>query len=83
VSAFTYKYQRRICPKWKEPVDIKGEYLYLSVNPPKAKFLSATCPIVENLRLPGSERDSKYSAYPFCNIENCLLLNDFPEFIEY
>lgn len=51
-------------------------------HPYEAKFLYATCPILENLRLPARKRDRKYEYFPFCNHQPCELLEDFKQVID-
>ena len=82
MAFITYKYQTAECPQWGEKIQIQGKYLYLENNSHKARFLSATCPIEENLRLPRAKRNPDYKFFAFCKNSNCPLLNDFPEFIE-
>lgn len=83
MSSTTYKYKTVTCPQWKEVIQLKGEYLFLEKEPCKAKFLSATCPIRENLHFSRTTKNLDYEAFASCLIDNCPLLDDFPEFIEF
>lgn len=73
-----------VCPLWKEEIYLCGKYLLSEEegHQYEAKFLSATCPIVENLKLPKSKQDQKYDAFRFCNLESCELLNNFEPIID-
>jgi len=71
-----------VCPIWNEPITIHAEYLYLREEPTKAKFLSAYCPIRENLNKPISNRNPLYEPFTYCDNTDCPLLNDFPAFIQ-
>lgn len=51
MSFITYKYKTVECPELNGKIQIKGEYVYLENDCRKARFLSASCPIVENLHL--------------------------------
>ena len=85
MSSFTtISHKCVICPTWNEEVCLCGKYLFSEEkgHEYEAKFLYATCPIVENLRLPYSKRDKKYAYFPFCNHQPCELLDDFKPIIE-
>ena len=73
-----------ICPTWNKEVYLCGKYLFSEEkgHEHEAKFLYATCPIVENLRLPHSKRDKKYEYFPFCKHQPCELLEDFKPVID-
>lgn len=73
-----------ICPLQNTEVSLQGHYLFSEEkgHTYEAKFLSATCPIVENIRLPKSKRDKKYELFQFCNVSNCELLKDFKPVID-
>ncbi len=67
------------CPKWNTEIQLCGKYhLPDNITPhPEATFMYATCPIVENLNLPSSKQDKKYSLYRFCDKYPCELLKSF------
>ena len=73
-----------ICPLWKEEITICGKYRLSEEESRQyeAKFMYATCPIVENLKLPKTKQNKKYELFRFCNIESCELLNDFQPVID-
>lgn len=73
-----------ICPLWKEEIILRGKYLLSEEkgHQYEAKFLSATCPIVENLSLPKSKQNTDYAFFRFCNHEPCELLKSFKSFID-
>lgn len=83
--AFITTYNKQvICPLWKEKISLCGRYLLSEEkgHEYEAKFLSATCPILENIRLPQTKKNKKYELFPFCNVNNCELLNDFDSIID-
>lgn len=51
-----------ICPCFNETVTLSGKYFHTNnpSNPYEAKFSCATCPIIENSRLPVYEQNEKY-----------------------
>ncbi len=73
-----------ICPTWNEEISLCGKYLLSEEkgHEHEAKFLYATCPIMENIRLPHAKRDPKYKYFPFCNHQPCELLDDFKPVID-
>lgn len=79
----TISTKRVVCPLWKEEISLQGRYLLSEEegHTYEAKFLSATCPIVENIRLPKSKKDKKYELFRFCN-DDCKLLKDFKPVID-
>ncbi len=80
----TTSHKTVICPTWNEEVSLCGKYLLSEEkgHSYEGKFLSATCPIIENLRLPARKRDDKYKYFPFCNHQPCELLEDFKPIID-
>lgn len=80
----TISTKRVICPLWKEEISLQGHYLFSEEkgHTYEAKFLSATCPIVENIRLPKSKKDKKYELFRFCNVDDCELLKGFKPVID-
>lgn len=64
------------CPKWNVKVSLCGKYRFLDDNNPFiATFVNATCPIIENSKLPLYKQDKKY-ALMCCN-DDCSLLTEF------
>lgn len=72
------------CPVWNETVYLCGKYLLSEEkgHSYEGKFLYATCPIVQNLRLPACKRDEQYKYFPFCNHQPCELLDNFKPIID-
>ncbi len=65
-----------LCPVWNVEVTLNGKYIFCDdSNPYIAKFSNATCPIVENSKLPLYKQDKSYKAM-FCH-KQCELLYDF------
>ena len=67
------------CPQYNKSVILSAKYRFTE-NPQKdyeVKFAYATCPIVENSRLPKDEQCEEYK-YLDCFHSNCELLKDFP-----
>ncbi|PXV85130.1 hypothetical protein C8E03_11954 [Lachnotalea glycerini] len=69
------------CPHWNEKITLKGKYL-LSSDTDIAKFLYATCPIVENSKLPLSKQINNFKLLRCPNKDNrCELLDQFKKVI--
>lgn len=68
-----------VCPMWDEEITLCGKYLISEEkgHEYEAHFLYATCPVIENLRLPRAKKDPKYECFPFCHHQPCELLEDF------
>lgn len=69
-----------ICPKWKVQVSVAGKYAF-SENLGEehlARFMYATCPIVENSRLPLHKQDPKYKLMRCSDESSCPLMEGFP-----
>lgn len=69
------------CPVYEINVTLSGKY-YFSDNPDnpyEVHFSHATCPIIENAKLPIYEQKDEYK-YTKCTHQNkrCELLDDFP-----
>lgn len=84
MSTFTTIGKTVICPCFNEEVTLTGKYYFTDnpSNPYEVKFHYATCPIVENSKLPYYEQDENYK-YLHCknNDEHCKFLSDFPDYI--
>lgn len=80
----TISTKRVVCPLWKEEILLKGRYLLSEEqgHEYEAKFLSAACPIIENIMLPEPKKDKKYELFRFCNVADCELLKDFKTVID-
>ena len=76
--------KRVICPLWKEEITLCGKYKLSEQNGHEyeAKFVSATCPIVENLKLPMKMQNKEYALFRFCDRAPCELLRDFKPTID-
>lgn len=83
-SFVTKSYKTVICPTWNEKIRLCGEYLLSKEkgHTYEGKFLGATCPVIENLKLPPRKRDPKYKYFPFCNHQPCELLDEFKPIID-
>ena len=65
-----------ICPKYNESLLLSGKYK-LTQDSYEATFMYATCPVVENCKLP-YHKQNKDLALLYCNDSlNCSLLKDF------
>lgn len=67
------------CPLLNRDLLLTGKYRLIedSSSPHKATFCYATCPIIENSRLPISEQCEEYKYYR-CTYENCDYQKAFP-----
>ena len=68
------------CPQYKKNVVLSAKYRFTG-NPQnefEVEFAYATCPIVENSKLPKHEQSAEYK-YLDCFRPNCELLRDFPD----
>ena len=85
MSTYTILRKTIFCPCLKENVSLKGKYLLPdnSKNPYEAKFLYATCPVVENSMLPIYKQEENYK-YLHCTNDNgrCEHLDDFPKIVD-
>lgn len=72
------------CPFWKCEIILQGKYYYLEDegHEYEARFSSAKCPIIENIRLPEHKQDKELSYYPFCRIHPCEALYNFEPLID-
>ncbi len=73
-----------ICPLWGIKVPLHGHYRYSEEkgHEYEAKFQFATCPIVENLKLPKSKQNKDYALYSFCNLHPCEMMKNFQPIID-
>lgn len=64
MASTTISTKRVTCPIWKEEISLQGHYLFSEEkgHEYEAKFLSATCPIVENIRLPKSKKNKNMNS---------------------
>lgn len=81
MAMVTIIYKTVLCPKWKVQIQLSGKYIF-SEKPNEehlAHFMYATCPIVENGRLPLHKQKREYKLM-YCAEENqCVALKGFPE----
>ena len=82
----TIKYHKAKCPRWPTDVNISVKYMVIEHDDPtkstgKARYLTATCPIRQNEKLPKDKRDPKYGAYAYCPLDDCPLVHSssYPE----
>ena len=68
------------CPKWGIDICLLGKY-YLSddMDSSTGKFKSASCPIVENSKLPLHKQVAEYKLFRCLEYLQCPLLKAFPE----
>lgn len=70
------------CPTWGIEICISGKY-HIHEDTDTASFVTASCPILQNEKLPPKRRDKAYEYYPFCrHEEDCTLLHSFPKVID-
>lgn len=84
MTTFTTIGKTVTCPCFNEQVTLTGKYSITdnSLNPYEAKFCYATCPIVENSKLPSYEQNEDYKYLRCINKDGkCKLLSDFPSTI--
>lgn len=81
---FTLVFKTVNCPMWKDNIHITAKYRYLEdkENPYLARFVGATCEVIENARLPEHKKDKRLSLYRFCRIQNCQHLRNFQDIID-
>ncbi len=62
------------CPMWKVDLTITGKYYFFDEDKPYiAKYVSCTCPILENLKLPPQKQNKQYGLFRFCKMQKeCL-----------
>lgn len=78
-SYYTLISKIALCPQYNRSVVLSAKYRFTEnpQNDYEVKFAYATCPIVENSRLPKDEQCEEYK-YLDCFHSNCELLKDFP-----
>ena len=61
------------CPMWKEKITVTAKYRFSKLHDPFcARFVGATCEVLENLKLPEHKKDKRLSLYRFCRMaSNC------------
>ena len=64
---------------WKISLTITAKYRFIdNKSPYKAKYVSCSCPILENLKLPVYKQNKNFSLFRFCKMEQeCLNNIDF------
>lgn len=78
-SYYTLISKAVLCPQYNKSVTLLAKYRFTEnpKNDYEVKFAYATCPIVENSKLPKYEQCEEYK-YLDCFHSNCELLQDFP-----
>ena len=73
-----------ICPKWKVPVSIAGKYAFSENSGEKyiARYMCATCPIVENSHLKAHEQNPRYKLMCCSEESTCPLMHEFPKQVD-
>ena len=73
-----------VCPKWNIRITLDGKYKFTEnpENPSEVSFMFATCPIVENSRLPLHKQKSEYKLMCCPDHQNCMYLNEFPAYYD-
>lgn len=76
--------KRVTCPAFKEPVTLSAKYHFTDNpdNPYELYFANATCPVIENSKLPPYDQDEEWK-YIHCPTGGCNLLLSFPDIIDY
>lgn len=84
MSYYTILHKQIVCPFWKCKLTLQGKYRFPEneENEYIAKFTTAKCPIMENLRLPERKRDKELSLYMFCDMYPCKELSNFEPIID-
>ncbi len=84
MSYYTILHKPINCPFWNCKITLQAKYRYLDNEGHKneARFVSAKCPIMENIHLPERKRNKKLSMYMFCKIYPCKALHDFEPLID-
>lgn len=83
-SFYTLFHKRVDCPAWMDKLTVTAKYRFSDPDDPyRARFVSATCEVLENLKLPVHKREKRLALYQFCRLAgDCPLLKDFPEEID-
>lgn len=84
MTYYTLIYKTVDCPMWKDKISLTAKYRFTnSDNPYEARFVAATCEVIENTKLPEHSKDKRLALYRFCNMAGkCPYLHDFPERID-
>lgn len=78
MTYYTTIHRKCRCPLWLENISIEAKYYFLDdTQEYLAKFSRATCPIVENLRLPLHKQNKEFSFFRYCNVDDCPCLKGF------
>ncbi len=72
-----------MCPQYNQTIVLSAKYQFTDnpLNEYEIQFSYATCPIVENSKLPKYEQCEEYK-YLKCFNPHCPLLNDFPKIFD-
>lgn len=84
MAMVTIIHKNVLCPKWKVQVQLSGKYIF-SQEPNEehiARFMYATCPIVENGCLPLHKQKREYKLMRCAEERQCAALKDFPEKVD-
>lgn len=85
MSSYTTIGKTIVCPCYKEKITLSGKYYFTenTANPYEVKFHYATCPIIENSKLPAFEQDEQYK-YLKClqSSGHCDELFNFPKILD-
>lgn len=73
-----------LCPLLNEHLTLSAKYRFIEnpKNPYEIRFIHATCPVVENSKLPTNNQCEEYKYYR-CKDSDCKLLTDFPPYWDY
>lgn len=84
LSYYTLVHKWVDCPMWLNKIKITAKYRFMDEsNPYKARFIHATCEVVENTKLPERKKDKRLGLYRFCRMsDTCPHLRDFAEWID-
>ena len=81
---YTLKHRWVDCPMWKDQIMLTAKSVYTDEdNPYEARFMSATCEVIENLKLPERKQNKRLALYRFCRMsDTCPHLCDFADRID-
>ena len=79
MSKYTILGKSVLCPLINQTINLSVKYYFDDVDNDTLHFGTATCPIVENSKLPPYEQDEEYKYLRCLNSKSCKLLSQFPQ----
>jgi len=81
---YTYCNKFAHCPKWDIDISLRGKYRFSDnpETPNTATFLYATCPIVENSKLPIHKQEPELKLMRCPESDSCQFLQEFKPVID-